>query len=134
MRGFGSVQNCYAHEAQMDTLAAGLGADPVELRIRNAMTTGSRLITGQAVDGPVPVAELLRRIVAMPLPQAVTTDHLDLTQMPGGVSNTTHGEAVRRGGGDAVGFQNVGYSEGFNDYSTARVKLSVIGGRPPLGV
>src|SRR5216683_2701613 len=46
MRGFGSVQNCYAHEAQMDKLAAALGMDPVELRIRNAMKTGSRLITG----------------------------------------------------------------------------------------
>ncbi len=134
MRGFGSVQNCYAHEGQMDKLAAALGMDPVELRIRNAMKTGSHLITGQAVDGPVPVAELLRRVSAMPLPYAVTTDHLDLTQMPGGVSNTTHGEAVRRGVGYAVGFKNVGYSEGFNDYSTARVKLSVIGGRPRVEV
>src|SRR5260370_5775848 len=106
MRGFGSVQNCYAHEAQMDELAAALGADPVELRIRNAMTTGSRLITGQAVDGPVPVAELLRRIVAMPLPQAVTTAHLHPTQMPRGVSNTTHCAGVPPGVGYAVGLQD----------------------------
>src|SRR5438128_5696705 len=134
MRGFGSVQNCYAHEAQMDKLAAALGMDPVELRIRNAMKTGSRLITGQAVDGPVPVAELLRRVKAMPLPPAVRTDELDLTLMPGGVSNTTHGEGVRRGVGYAVGFKNVGYSEGFNDYSTARVRLSVAGGRPRVEV
>jgi xanthine dehydrogenase D subunit len=134
MRGFGSVQNCYAHEAQMDKLAAALGIDPVELRIRNAMQTGSRLITGQAVDGPVPVADLLRSVKAMPLPTQRTLDHLDLTQMPGGVSNTTHGEAVRRGIGYAVGFKNVGYSEGFNDYSTARVRLSVTGGRPRVEV
>jgi xanthine dehydrogenase D subunit len=134
MRGFGSVQNCYAHEAQMDKLAAALHMDPVELRIRNAMTTGSTLVTGQAVDGPVPVAELLRRIAAMPMPGAVPSDHLDLTQMPGGVSNTTHGEGVRRGVGYAVGFKNVGYSEGFDDYSTARVRLSVAGGRPRVEV
>src|SRR2546428_1524663 len=134
MRGFGSVQNCYAHEAQMDKLAAALEMDPVELRIRNAMHTGSRLITGQAVDGPVPVADLLRSVKAMPLPPPRTIDHLDLTQMPGGVSNTTHGEAVRRGVGYAVGFKNVGYSEGFNDYSTARVRLSVAGGRPRVEV
>src|SRR5262245_10741225 len=62
MRGFGSVQNCYAHEAQMDKLASALGMDPVELRIRNALETGDRLITGQVIDGPVPVAELLRRV------------------------------------------------------------------------
>jgi xanthine dehydrogenase D subunit len=127
MRGFGSVQNCYAHEAQMDKLAAALGMDSVELRKRNAMKTGSHLITGQVVEGPAPVAELLDRIRKMPLPGA---RGVDLTQMPGGVSNTTHGEGVVRGVGYAVGFKNVGYSEGFDDYSTARVRLSVVGGRP----
>jgi xanthine dehydrogenase D subunit len=130
MRGFGSVQNCYAHEAQMDRLAAELGMDPVELRKRNAMRTGSRLITGQAVEGPAPVAELLERVKKFPLPPAVDSNQLDLTQMPGGVSNTTHGEGVRRGVGYAVGFKNIGYSEGFNDYSTARVRLSIVDGRP----
>ena len=130
MRGFGSVQNCYAHEAQMDRLAAELGMDPVELRMRNALRTGSHLITGQAVEGPAPVAELLERVKQFPLPPNHKGDHLDLTQMPGGVSNTTHGEGVRRGVGYAVGFKNVGYSEGFNDYSTARVRLSIVDGRP----
>lgn len=130
MRGFGSVQNCYAHEAQMDKLAVALGMDPVELRIRNAMKTGSTMVTGQKVEGPVPVAELIRRVRDVPLPPSLATDPLDLTQMPGGVSNTTHGEAVRRGVGYALGFKNVGYSEGFADYSTARVRLSVVGGRP----
>ena len=134
MRGFGSVQNCYAHEAQMDKLAAALQVDPVELRIRNAMKTGSTMITGQVVEGPAPVAELLRSVRAVPLPPAMTNVPLDLTAMPGGVSNTTHGEAVKRGVGYAVGFKNIGYSEGFDDYSTARVKMSVVGGRPRVEV
>jgi xanthine dehydrogenase D subunit len=147
MRGFGSVQNCYAHEAQMDKLAAALNMDPLELRRRNAMKTGSRLITGQVVEGPAPVEELLDRIKRFPLPpqgggsgsdqKAPSSSRsvagrlaADLTQMPGGVSNTTHGEGVVRGVGYAVGFKNVGYSEGFDDYSTARVRLSVVNGRP----
>src|SRR5258708_28902226 len=140
MRGFGSVQNCYAHEAQMDKLAAALGMDPVELRRRNAMKTGSGLITGQIVEGPAPVAELLDRIREFPLPvQGRGSGRgadapLDLTQMPGGVSNTTHGEGVVRGVGYAVGFKNVGYSEGFDDYSTARVRLSVVDGHPRVEV
>jgi CO/xanthine dehydrogenase Mo-binding subunit len=129
MRGFGSVQNCYSHEAQMDKLAVALGMDPVELRIRNAMDTGSEMITGQVIDGPVPVAELLRRVAAMPMPP-VGGEVRALTDLPGGVSNTTHGEAVRRGIGYAVGFKNIGYSEGFKDYSTARVRLRVVDGRP----
>jgi CO/xanthine dehydrogenase Mo-binding subunit len=137
MRGFGSVQNCYAHEAQMDKLAAALSMDPVELRKRNAMKTGSRLITGQVVEGPAPVEELLDRVSKMPFPLSPQgggsgrgSIAADLTQMPGGVSNTTHGEGVVRGVGYAVGFKNVGYSEGFDDYSTARVRLSVVDGRP----
>jgi xanthine dehydrogenase D subunit len=129
MRGFGSVQNCYAHEAQMDKLAAALDIDPVELRMRNALKTGSRLITGQVVEGPAPVADLLERVKRMPLP-AAPGGKPDLTQMPGGVSNTTHGEGVRRGVGYAVGFKNIGYSEGFDDYSTARVRLSIVDGLP----
>src|SRR5690348_2822504 len=80
MRGFGSVQNCYAHEAQMDKLAAALGVDPVELRRLNAMETGSQMITGQAMDGPVPVAELLERVKSFPLPT-------DAGVFPGGYSN-----------------------------------------------
>ena len=144
MRGFGSVQNCYAHEAQMDKLAAALGIDPVDLRMRNALETGSQVITGQVIEGPAPVAELLRRVKEMPLPYPLAGDgqkegppgppRFDLTKMPGGVSNTTHGEAVRRGVGYAVGFKNIGYSEGFKDYSTARVRLSVAGGRPRVEV
>ena len=139
MRGFGSVQNCYAHEAQMDRLAAALDMDPVELRIRNAMETGSEMITGQVIDGPVPVAELLRRVKAFPSPlgaegQGDGGGMHDLTAMPGGVSNTTHGEGVKRGVGYAVGFKNIGYSEGFDDYSTARVRLYVVDGRPRVEV
>src|SRR4029077_1412641 len=134
MRGFGSVQNCYAHEAQMDKLAAALSMDPVELRMRNALKTGDRLITGQVIEGAAPVAELLERLRRMPLPPAAAKASLDLTLMPGGVSNTTHGEGVRRGTGYAVGFKNVGYSEGFDDYSTARVRLSITGGRPTAEV
>jgi xanthine dehydrogenase D subunit len=133
MRGFGSVQNCYAHEAQMDRLAAELGIDPVELRMRNALRTGSRLVTGQVLEGPAPVAELLKRVKKFPLPPA-QGGPFDLTQMPGGVSNTTHGEGVRRGVGYAVGFKNIGYSEGFNDYSTARVRMSIVDGRPRVEV
>lgn len=53
-----------------------------------------------------------------------------MRQVPGGPSNSTHGEGVVRGVGYAVGFKNVGYSEGFDDHSTARVRLEAIGGEP----
>jgi xanthine dehydrogenase D subunit len=121
MRGFGAVQVAFAHEAQMDRLAAELGMDPVELRIRNAIAPGDRLPTGQVIPEPAPVAELLERVALFPPPPDAEPDP---RERPGGVSNVTRGEGVRRGVGYAVGFKNVGYSEGFDDYSTARVRLS----------
>ncbi|WP_138760950.1 xanthine dehydrogenase subunit D [Modestobacter altitudinis] len=133
MRGFGSVQTAFAYESQMDALAVELGMDPVELRCRNAMEQGSTTPTGQVIDSPAPVAELLRRLEAMPLP-STGDGALDLRDMPGGVSNTTHGEGVRRGVGYAVAYKNVAFSEGYDDYSTARVRLEVIGGEPTATV
>ncbi|MFI1564145.1 xanthine dehydrogenase subunit D [Streptomyces sp. NPDC020490] len=133
MRGFGAVQACFAYEAQMDKLAARLGMDPVELRRLNAMEQGTLLPTGQPVDSPAPVAELLRRVKAMPMPPErawESSEGVDVRQLPGGLSNTTHGEGVVRGVGYAVGIKNVGFSEGFDDYSTARVRMEVVAGEP----
>jgi CO/xanthine dehydrogenase Mo-binding subunit len=79
---------------------------------------------------PAPVAELLARVRDMPEPPALSLDGDEPPELPGGVGNVTHGEGVRRGVGYAVGFKNVGYSEGFDDYSTARVRLSLAGGEP----
>ncbi|MEV0452027.1 xanthine dehydrogenase subunit D [Streptomyces sp. NPDC050600] len=134
MRGFGAVQACFAYEAQMDKLAAKLGMDPVEFRQINAMEQGTLMPTGQVVDSPAPVAELLRRVKARPLPMErqweTAGEGADVRALPGGLSNTTHGEGVVRGVGYAVGIKNVGFSEGFDDYSTARVVLQVINGEP----
>ncbi|AJT63566.1 xanthine dehydrogenase family protein molybdopterin-binding subunit [Streptomyces chattanoogensis] len=134
MRGFGAVQACFAYEAQMDKLAKKLGMDPVAFRQLNAMEQGTIMPTGQPVDSPAPVAELLRRIKAMPLPPEqqwlAAGEGADVRALPGGLSNTTHGEGVVRGIGYAVGIKNVGFSEGFDDYSTARVRMEVIGGVP----
>jgi xanthine dehydrogenase D subunit len=134
MRGFGAVQACFAYEAQMDKMAAALGMHPVEFRQLNAMSQGSVMPTGQIVDSPAPVAELLRRVRAMPMPPEqqwlAAGETADVRALPGGLSNTTHGEGVVRGVGYAVGIKNVGFSEGFDDYSTARVRIEVIAGEP----
>ncbi|MFF4760106.1 xanthine dehydrogenase family protein molybdopterin-binding subunit [Streptomyces sp. NPDC001292] len=133
MRGFGAVQACFAYEAQMDKLADAVGMDRVEFRQLNAMSQGTIMPTGQPVDSPAPVAELLRRVKAMPMPpehQWESSEGADVRQLPGGLSNTTHGEGVVRGVGYAVGIKNVGFSEGFDDYSTAKVRMEVVAGEP----
>lgn len=134
MRGFGAVQTAFAYEAQMDKLAVELGMDPVELRCRNAMSEGAQAATGQVVDSPAPVEELLRRVQSMPMPPQRSDVDADLRNLPGGVSNVTHGEGVVRGVGYAVAYKNVGFSEGFDDYSTARVRLEIVDGEPTVTV
>ncbi len=68
MRGFGSVQTAFAVEAIMDRLADAVGVDPVEIRVRNGFHEGSQSPTGQVIDSAAPVAELVQRLQAMPLP------------------------------------------------------------------
>jgi CO/xanthine dehydrogenase Mo-binding subunit len=121
MRGFGAVQVCFGHESQMDKLAARLGLDPVGLRLRNALSTGDVLPTGQKVTGAAPVAECIRAAVAHPLPPPAGDGWLE---RPGGVGRTADATNVRRGSGVAVGLKNVLYSEGFEDDSEARVRLA----------
>jgi CO/xanthine dehydrogenase Mo-binding subunit len=127
----GAVQVAVAHEAQMDKLAHALHMDPVELRIKNAMSPGSLMPTGQVVPSPAPVAELLEKLRAMPLPPKAEGDR-DIRELPGGASNATDGEGVVRGVGYGVSFKNVGFSEGFDDYSTARVRLELDADGEPI--
>jgi xanthine dehydrogenase D subunit len=127
MRGFGAVQACFAHESQMDALADALGMDPVELRARNAVRPGSALVTGQVLDAPGDLPEMLWRVRALPMPPP-PEPRRDTRELPGGVANTTHGEGVVRGVGYGVGIKNVCFSEGFDDYATARVRLAVCDG------
>ena len=135
MRGFGAVQAAFGYESQMDRLAAELGLDPVEFRLLNAMSEGSVMPTGQVIDFPAPVAEVLKRVSSAPMPpERPDGPEPDLRDLPGGVSNTTHGEGVVRGVGYGVGIKNVCYSEGFDDYSTARVRVEVAAGRPVASV
>ncbi len=124
MRGFGVVQACFAHEAQMDKLAVACGLDPVEIRLRNAMRTGDVMITGQEMVNVAPVARLIEEVAALPLPAEPVGGHdHDPMRLPGGAGRTADEAHVVRGIGYAVGIKNLMYSEGFDDFSTARVRL-----------
>ena len=132
MRGFGVVQACFAHESQMDRLAAACGLDPVAIRLRNAMTTGATLITGQVVESVAPVARCINETAALPLPSG--DDTFDPMRLPGGAGLTTDVGDVWRGVGWGVSMKNLMYSEGFDDYSTARCRLQVVDGEPRVSL
>jgi len=122
MRGFGVVQACFAHEGQMDKLAVAAGLSPVEIRLRNAMKTGDKLITGQPVESVAPVERLIRETDSIPLPADLSLIPHEL-DLPGGSGITAERKHIRRGIGWGVSIKNIMYSEGFDDYSTARCTL-----------
>jgi len=123
MRGFGANQAVFAAEAQMDRLAARLGVEPMELRRRNALGPGDVMATtGQRVVGPLPTVEVIDAVLAAPLPEEEGSD--DPRRLPGGVGLTSSRSHVRRGVGYALGFKNIAFSEGFDDYAEAEVELS----------
>ena len=126
MRGFGAVQAAFACESQMDKASEVLGLDAVEIRIRNALRQGSTMPTGQVLDSPAPVAELLERVRDMPTSRGAKTR--------AGNSESAWQSSLRRGVGYAVGFKSVAFSEGFDDYSTAKVKLENVSGEPTATV
>ena len=123
MRGFGAVQSCYAHEAQMDKLAAALGMSPVELRRRNALATGDTLITGQVITGAAPVRALIDALDAHPIGETPSTA-VEMMARPGGAGRTADAQHVHRGVGFAIGWKNLMFAEGFDDYSTASCTIA----------
>ncbi|MFM2234996.1 MAG: hypothetical protein RL296_655 [Actinomycetota bacterium] len=122
MRGFGVVQACFAHESQMDKIAAAVGKSPVEIRLINAMVTGDPLITGQIMESVAPVARCITETDAIPLPQPLGTTVNELA-LPGGSGLTASRSNIIRGIGWGVSMKNLMYSEGFDDYATARCTL-----------
>ena len=122
MRGFGVVQACFAHESQMDKIAAAVGKSPVEIRLINAMVTGDPLITGQIMESVAPVARCISETDAIPLPEPLGVSVNELS-LPGGSGLTASRFNIVRGIGWGVSMKNLMYSEGFDDYATARCTL-----------
>ncbi|MCW2619259.1 MAG: aldehyde oxidase and xanthine dehydrogenase molybdopterin binding, partial [Modestobacter sp.] len=117
MRGFGVPQAAFAHEAQLDALAAALGLEPLEIRLRNALQRGDVATYGQRFDAPTPVREVIEGLQAIPLPEGIPR------KAPGGVGRSAEGGEIRRGIGYAVTIKNLAFSEGHVDESTAEVSL-----------
>ncbi len=123
VRGEGAMQVCAAYEGQMDKLAAKLGIDPAELRLRNALSTGDILPTGQTVTCPAPVAELLQAVRDHPLPALPKDSPEDDWLLPGGPEGAGEPGAVRRGVGYGVGMVHMLGAEGTDEVSTATVRV-----------
>lgn len=60
-RGYGYTQAGWAHESQMDIIAAKLGMNPVEFRLKNAVREGDISPTGQQILHSVGLKECIQK-------------------------------------------------------------------------
>ncbi|WP_399128350.1 xanthine dehydrogenase family protein molybdopterin-binding subunit [Actinacidiphila sp. ITFR-21] len=123
VRGEGALQVCAAYEGQMDKLAAKLGLEPAEIRLRNVLATGDLLPTGQTVTCPAPVGELLTAVRDADLPPLPDGEDESQWLLPGGTAGAGEPGAVRRGVGYALGMVHVLGAEGADEVSTATVRV-----------
>lgn len=130
-RGFGAPQGHFAAEMQINHLAAALGIDPVELRMRNVLREGSRLATGSRVPAGCTAHDVLARCasaagwIETPGGWQAPTPRPELTPPASRLPTSLDAlPAVRRRGlGIALSYKNVGFSLGFVDECYATVEL-----------
>ena len=109
MRGFGVPQMAFAHESQMDLLAQALKIDPIEIRLKNALSVGSETATGQTLMASVGMDETLRRVKEW-------KDHATLFK------NDPQRPHIRRGTGVGSMWYGIG-NTGIANPSTAQMEI-----------
>lgn len=115
MRGFGVCQVSFAFERVMDLLAARLGLDPLDFRLKNALQRGDKNCAGVTLvhsTGMVPCLEALQR-------HAFWTGRESWKQGAG--------PCKKRGVGLAAVFNAMGYGRGLPDSAIAKLELTPAG-------
>jgi len=62
-RGFGDLAMHFAVETQIDRLAAKLGMDPIDVRLKNVLKVGKRTTSDQLLDHSVGIEKCIRGVV-----------------------------------------------------------------------
>ncbi len=114
-RGFGVTQSAFAVESNMDILAHELGMDPIELRRKNALHTGSTTATGQELLESVGLLECLQRVE-----DAIAEEH---NQANGDWREPYEANGKRYSWGLAAGYKNTGLGGGAPDKAEAEVEV-----------
>jgi CO/xanthine dehydrogenase Mo-binding subunit len=117
MRGFGSAQACVAYEQHMDRLAEALGIDPVELRLKNMLETGSETALGNCMPEGTGFKQTLKEAAL-----AAGWSLQEGRWVRPSVAAPSRPDR-RRGIGLACAHKNVGFPCGFPDKAAAAVDL-----------
>ena len=136
-RGFGGPQGAFAAENQMNKLAAALGMDPVELRLKNCLREGSQLTVQSQIPAGISLDQVIERCAAeadwFDDGRQTTDDRTVADNPPSSVlsppsfsgvrSLPGRAESLRRGRGLACSFKNIGFSFGFPERCEATIEL-----------
>lgn len=127
-RGFGGPQGAFAAECQMNKLAAQLGMDPVEIRLKNSLREGSEFTTQTPMPKGVSMPEVLEACARESnwhdASSAGQEGHADYVRVPSSFRAIPVAQkALRRGRGFACAFKNVGFSFGFPERCEATIEL-----------
>jgi CO/xanthine dehydrogenase Mo-binding subunit len=111
-RGFGAPQALFMAEMQMNKLAAKLGMDPVEFRLKNALKDGDPMGVGTPSPSPVTVIQCIEA--------ARDKIRWEEKSEKKEERRETH---IKRGRGFAAGFKNVGFSFGYQENCWAKIEI-----------
>lgn len=112
MRGFGVAQVSFAFEGMMDRLAAKLGMDPLDLRLKNALRPGDRNCSGVVMTQSTGIADCLAAI-------GRHTHWMNREDWKAGT-----GPFKKRGVGVAAVFNAMGYGRGLPDSAIAKIEIT----------
>jgi CO/xanthine dehydrogenase Mo-binding subunit len=112
MRAFGVCQATFGFESMMDLLAAKLGMDPLELRLKNALVRGDENCAGMRLTTSTGIKTCLEQLQQHPF-------WLEREQW-----KTASPACKKRGIGLASVFNAAGYGGGVRDAATAKIELT----------
>jgi CO/xanthine dehydrogenase Mo-binding subunit len=115
-RGFGGPQGAYIAEQQVNKLAAALGIDPVEMRMRNLVREGSLQTTG----APFPPGVSIRLVTEQ---CALGSGWQQSASGWERIGPNDESLQIRRGTGIACAHKNVGFSYGYPESCTVGIEL-----------
>ncbi len=119
-RGFGGPQGAFAAESQINKLAEKLGMDPVEIRLKNIIRTGSILSVGTYMPGYVSLPEVVEKAAEI----AGWKKTENGWQKPSAkLPADTKKSYLKKGIGISCAFKNVGFSFGAPEKCSARIVL-----------
>jgi|TARA_B100001964_G_scaffold230848_1_gene284800 CO/xanthine dehydrogenase Mo-binding subunit len=124
-RGFGAPQGAFAAECQMNKLAAALGIDPVELRLKNVLREGSEGITQAVLPSGVSLPEVIETCAAEgQWGSEQANGHNSNPKLFKSIQSLPPDSATtRHGRGFACAYKNVGFSFGYRENCEASLEL-----------